>query len=611
MASVIKDSFDDVYYPENIIEYINANTDEKMIDHIRRANQDYMDTPAMTYIGQIFTYRELFQNIEIYARALKAFGLEKGDMITICLPNSPETIFYFYACNEIGVTPYLIDPRCTFEKMKTCIVDSCSKLFVCEMGTYYNKVAGNEYDLQVDKIVVVSPLFSFENTKQLKSKQRIAKMLYKIQQAKYEAKAKKCDKRISQKDFLALTNNWGGEYKADYDPTIPAIIVNTSGTSGDSVKGAMHTNKSYNAFVNQIAHIFQQVNRGDVFYGYIPIFSMYGSSTGMHASLSMGAVLDLIPKYEGEKTIQDILDKKSNIMIGVPALVERLVDMAIEQNKDMSFAKLFVLGGDNVAPDKLDQENRDLASLGMEHKITYGYGATEVMMISTTSDNPKSHCYGSCGIPYPGVKLKVCNPQSGQEVGYDVEGEIYIHTPTMMLGYLNKPEENKKVFIEIGGIQFFKTGDKGYLSESGHLFFTGRYKRLMKRPDGHQVSPIPIENAIAKQPTVADCAVVGLKVDISAPGVIPTAFIKLNQGISGGTEIIRTIAKESLKELSGEREMALAFKLVDTIPYTENGKMNYRALETADFLTGKYYVVDDPVTRGVFKVFPNVAIIKL
>ena len=57
--------------------------------------------------------------------------------------------------------------------------------------------------------------------------------------------------------------------------------------------------------------------------------------------------------------------------------------------------------------------------------------------------------------------------------------------------------------------------------------------------------------------------------------------------------------------------MALAFKLVDTIPYTENGKMNYRALETSDFTTGEYYIVDDPITREVFKDFPNVITIKL
>ena len=51
-------------------------------------------------------------------------------------------------------------------------------------------------------------------------------------------------------------------------------------------------------------------------------------------------------------------------------------------------------------------------------------------------------------------------------------------------GYLNKPEENKKVLVQIDGKTFFRTGDKGYISESGHMFLTGRYKRLMKRPDG-------------------------------------------------------------------------------------------------------------------------------
>ena len=55
-------------------------------------------------------------------------------------------------------------------------------------------------------------------------------------------------------------------------------------------------------------------------------------------------------------------------------------------------------------------------------------------------------------------------------------------------GYLNKPEENKKVLVQIEGKTFFRTADKGYISESGHLFLTGRYKRLMKRTDGHQVS---------------------------------------------------------------------------------------------------------------------------
>lgn len=107
----MRDCFDELYYPEDVIELINRDTDEKMVDHIRNANRNYMDTTAMTYMGVMITYRELFHHIDEYARALKQFGLNKGDYVTICLPNSPETVYYFYACNEIGVTPYLIDPR--------------------------------------------------------------------------------------------------------------------------------------------------------------------------------------------------------------------------------------------------------------------------------------------------------------------------------------------------------------------------------------------------------------------------------------------------------------------------------------------------------------------
>ena len=234
------------------------------------------------------------------------------------------------------------------------------------------------------------------------------------------------------------------------------------------------------------------------------------------------------------------------------------------------------------------------------------------MMVSTTSDDERSHCPGSCGIPYPNVSLMIINPETEKPLQFNEEGEIYVHTETMFEGYLNKPEENEKVFRVFDGIKYFKTGDKGYVSESGHLFMTGRYKRLMKRPDGHQVSPIPIENSICTSELVEGCAVVGIKKDPDAPGVIPTAFIKLKSGeLSISAEDVKSIVTLSLSHLSGEREMALAYRIVDSIPFTENGKMDYRRLEQNDFNSGEYYAVDDPITREYFKGMPNILMIKL
>lgn len=606
----IRDNFDDLYYPPNVTELITKDVDQKMIDLIRSANRNYMDTIVLRYMGLQFTYREFFDRVEEYARALKQFGLNKGDYITICLPNSPETVFYFYACNEIGVTPYLIDPRFTVGKMAVCIADSKSKLFICEMGTYYSKVAAREDQLAVDRIVVVSPLSSFEGRK-LSAKQFIIKKLYGMKMAKQQKKAPCSEKRCFHKDFIKAGKQYSGEIRSEYDPSIPAIIVNTSGTSGDSVKGAVHSNRSFNVFMHQIDILFRQIERNDSIYGYIPFFSMYGSSTIMHGALYKGAILDLIPTFSGLKSIKDFLKKKSNIVIGVPTLYDKMIDLCVKKHTDMRFAKMYVIGGDNIAPKKLETNNITLFSLGMEHKLVFGYGATEVMMISTTCDNEKTHLFGSSGVLYPGAKVRVVDPDNGISLSYREEGEIYVHTETMMTGYLNKPEENKTVFKEIDGIKYFCTGDKGYLVETGHLFLTGRYKRLMKRPDGHQVSPIPIENSIAKQPEIEDCCVVGLRRNENDSGVIPTTFLQFRKDVIVDEKLIAKIAEESLRQLSGEREAALAFIVIDKIPYTENGKMDYRNLEAKGFPEGKLYVVDDPITRPYFKGMPNAVTIKI
>ncbi|MBR2645641.1 MAG: hypothetical protein IKD54_10200, partial [Clostridia bacterium] len=62
-ANSIRDNFDDIYYPQDILELISKNTDQKMIDFIRSANRDYLDTVVLRYMGLQFTYRELFDRV--------------------------------------------------------------------------------------------------------------------------------------------------------------------------------------------------------------------------------------------------------------------------------------------------------------------------------------------------------------------------------------------------------------------------------------------------------------------------------------------------------------------------------------------------------------------
>jgi long-chain acyl-CoA synthetase len=595
-----KDCYDDVYYPENISEIIANRTDEKMVDHIRFFNMNHLNDAALMYLGIEITYGELFKNIDDYARALKRQGLKKGDYITICLPNAPETVYYVYACNDIGVTPYLIDPRYSYEKIVSCINISRSKVFVCEEGTYYKKLALHTHELGVDNVIIVSPLYSYDMSRELSVKQRVVKCLFDLKYYWYRAHMSSYDKICYQREFIKLGQEYIGNISEKYDSSIPAIVVNTSGTSGDSVKGAKHSNFSYNTIANQVEFITTTIKRKDTYYGYIPFFSMYGSAVGMHNGLSHGFAIHVVPKFEYRKSIREYLKNMDSVLIGVPALLDKILDEVVKRNVDMSSAKYLVIGGDNIPPDKIKKANEILRAHGMPHDIIFGYGSSEAGILISTTDDKRSNVYGSSGVPCACTKVRIIDPDTLEQRGYKEEGEIIVSTPSMMMGYLGRGDEDSKVFLNIEGERFFRTGDKGYLTENGHMYFTGRYKRLMKRPDGHQVSPIPIENAINHDEMVEDCVVVGIKKSKLLQGVIPTAFLVPTEGISLGAKEIASIAKESLKLLSGEREMALAYTVVDSIPYTDNGKVDYREVEKHNFSDGEYYILDDVVTRDYF-----------
>jgi len=610
---MIKNNFDDLHYPENIREILEKNVDEKMITHIERANDDFLDSISQKLFGINITYRETFANIIEYAKALKGYGIDKGDCVTLAMPNIPETIYYIYACNLIGAIAYPIDPRSTLKNMVDCINNSKSKLFICEMGTYYSKVAKFLDKLPIQNVVVVSPLNILDSVKSNNSKLIMSQYLLKLKRFYEDLKMsfKDTSKQYTQKELLKWGKNFEGKLESDYDPDIPAIIVNTSGTTGTFVKGAMHSNRTYNLYSNEAQFVTNHLVRGNTYYGYVPYFSMYGSGVGMHVALNYGVIIDNIPKFNGEKSLQEIIDKKSNILIGTPTVIEKLGEMYEKQDKDASHVKQYIIGGDNVSPEKLERQNESLMSRGMQSKMVYGYGATECMPVSTTNYDEKSYVFGSAGMVYPMANIKIIDPETLEELNYGEEGEIYVNNPTLMIGYLNNKEETNKVLVEIDGKIYYKTGDKGYLVESGHLFLTGRYKRMMKRPDGHQVSPIPIENSIINNDLVKDCAVVGIKRNNARPGVIPTAFIELKDNIVANAEIIRTIAENSLQDLSGEREAALAFVVIDKIPYTINGKVDFSKLQEYDFEKLDYFVIEDPVINEYFDGVKDLKIVKI
>ena len=184
----------------------------------------------------------------------------------------------------------------------------------------------------------------------------------------------------------------------------------------------------------------------------------------------------------------------------------------------------------------------------------------------------------------------VIDPQSKEELKYNEDGELCFYSPTMMMGYLNNENETKQITLYKYGVNFYRTGDKGYIDENGCLFIIDRYKRVMARPDGHKVHATPIENVIFSYSSIKDCAVAGLKMNIGS-GVIPTAFIVVDENI-GNFELIVNNLNQLCQKNIPERDMPLAYVKIEKIPYTLMGKVDYKKLEEKPINEVNPYVVD-------------------
>ena len=189
---------------------------------------------------------------------------------------------------------------------------------------------------------------------------------------------------------------------------------------------------------------------------------------------------------------------------------------------------------------------------------------------------------GSVGIPLPKNNISVRDPETKEELTYNTEGEIYLMAPAYMSRYINAPEEQKKIFwTDDQDKVWVKTGDVGYVDEDGFVFLMGRMKRMVIRPDGHNVWPSQIEEVLLRHPSVDQCSVVGCPVPDGQNGKIPTAFIVVKEGVEQTDQLLKEI-EEFSKIYMPERDTASAFRFIDKIPMTPIGKVDYRALENID-----------------------------
>jgi long-chain acyl-CoA synthetase len=284
----------------------------------------------------------------------------------------------------------------------------------------------------------------------------------------------------------------------------PAVIFYTSGTTGRP-KGALltHVNLVLNATVN--AYDANPIRRDDVIMGSLPLFHTFGQSVSMNGAFRAGATLVLQPRFHPDQAIEIMRTQGATLFFGVPTMYVQLLAAAARAGDSAELPGLrhCISGGAALPLTVLERFEKTFGTT-----IYEGYGLSETSPTASVNQPWYGTRAGTVGHPIWGVDVEV----AADDVEGRIEllpvgelGEIVIRGHDVFAGYLDDPAATAQVVVD----GWFRTGDIGRRDEQGFISIVDRKKDLIIR-GGFNVYPREVEEVLARHPSVAQVAVIGL-----------------------------------------------------------------------------------------------------
>lgn len=558
-----------------------------LTEYIEYKNANRMSLNAIRYLEKRITYEQLLENIYSTAKRFKNNGVKEDDYVSLAMPLTPETIYMIYGLDLIGANANLIDPRVPAERMRFYLNLANSRM-AAVISKYRDTMIQASEKTGVKQIIDVSPIeyFTSEEKKALALKQYSkeelvsikVKQLFQEMQDNFNnamslvtgrAKIKQY-KQFSKDDCFDLS-------RVPYKKDRTAITEYTSGTTGVP-KGLQLTASGMNVTVEQLIKTIG-AQPGESILAIMPPFISYGAVCGIHNSLGSGLEMILIPNFTVENFAELIYKYNPNNIICVPSFFRHVISNPIFNEKDLSNIYRVIFGGDKTPPNLEKDVNEWLEKHNSKAKVIKGGGMAEYSSCAFLTPYPETKKPGVYGIPLPLVEAKIMKNDK-EECGYYEIGEIYIHSPQQMKGYLNNDTETNDFFYtDENGKKWGRTGDLGFVDIDGIFSLTTRKKNMIVRPDGHNVFPNEIEEAILKTNLVQNCVVIGIKEDEESSGEYPYAFIELKKECSDKpTESLNKIKKRVESQIPLRDRPRDDDYILTKMAYKSEGKLDREAM---------------------------------
>lgn len=523
----------------------------------------YGKLPAVEYFGKTISFQHLKELVDKCARSLQHEGIGEDDVVTICMPNIPESLIAFFAINKVGAIANMIHPLSGEEEIKHYLSSTNSKMLMM-IDVAYEKVRNIISSTNVKRVVVVSAKDSMP---------LLTSVGYFVTQG-YKVKQPKGARYIFWEDFMLKS------YRVPKNPGIMrkkddiAAILHSGGTTGNP-KGILLTNQAFNYITCQEANIVPNVKPGDSILSIMPNFHGFGLGVCLIGPLSLGVKVVMVPQFS-PKTFGNLVAKvKPQIVVGVPTLFGALIDAKLK-NEDMSYIKYCVSGGDSLNSTMYDNLKNFLREHGAgDADVLQGYGMTECLAVCSVMRGKCKDIF-SIGTPLYGNEMKIVVPGTQDEVKPGESGEICLSGPTVMVGYLNNNKETNQVLqIHKDKKVWLHTGDSGHMTEDGIFYFELRIKRMIVS-SGYNIYPSHIEEVLDKHPAVLKSTVIGIPHKYKVQ--VAKAYIVLDENYDDSWSVKKSI-KEHCEKYLASYSVPYEYEFRKSLPTTRLGKVNFRQLE--------------------------------
>jgi len=502
---------------------------------------------ALDFAGRTWTYGAIDALVRRAARGLQDAGLQPGDRIGLCLPNTPYFVILYFAALRVGAIVVPCNPLYTPAELVHQIRDSGARMLaVPDVGLVHDKVVALAAEAGLEHIIICPMAGILPPAKALGWR-----WLKRADHPRLAAGALALP-------FARLVARDVPPAPVAVAPDDIAVLQYTGGTTGVP-KGAMltHANLAANS-AQMVAHGNETGEVQQRTLGVLPMFHVFALTSVLNFGIDTGAEIVLLPRFEMAEVLAALKRKPPTQFFGVPTIYVAFNHLPPAKMPDLRALRACVSGG---AP--LPQDVRASFERLTGGKVMEGYGLTEAAPIIACNLLEGPGKPGSCGPAFPGTTLEIRDPDDPHRLlAIGEKGEVCARGPQVMKGYWQRPEDSANCFVD-GAL---RTGDIGYLDADGYLFLVDRIKDVILC-GGYNVYPRVIEEAAYAHPAIGEAVAIGIP--DAYRGQSPKLFVTLRPGAEATTEEIATFLAQKLNKI----ELPRAIEIRAALPKTQIGKI--------------------------------------